>query len=105
MGSSFDRLYQAAVTRELLIRPGYLKDREDPLPLGSIVDLRRDTIPPGKTPKHPRDAGWVVAGYLQEKNGGWRGYQLVRGAFSIERATLTKYEAYDLVERYEVPVT
>lgn len=98
MGITFEQLHRATSRRSIWHTPGKLVEDEDPLPIGSLMNLRRH--PPTYT--HASEKGWAVTGYTRNSGGRWIGYVLVRGAFSVENTTISKAEAFDLVERYEV---
>jgi hypothetical protein len=98
LGCPLEVLNRTANARPFFLTPGKTVAGEKPLPLGSIVNLRRH--PP--TYDHPSERGWVVGGYRQNREGRWLGHTLYRGTVEVESALLSRCEAFDLVERFEV---
>lgn len=97
LGVSFFEMGLACSQRPLITKPGKLVEGESPLPLGSRVNLRRETIPGREL--DPRDADWVVLGYLQKPNGRWAGYDLRQGKWGLQVTTMSNVAAFDLIER------
>lgn len=95
LGCPLAKLLEVASKRPFFLTPGKTVAGEKPLPLGSIVNLRRH--PPTYT--HPEEKGWVVGGHRRNSEGRWIGSTLYRGAVAVESALLSRAEAYDLVER------
>lgn len=82
--------------------PGKTVEPEAPVPVGSRIDTRREM--PG-TPRAALDKGWTVAWYTRRSDGRWSGYVLLRKTTMggpVESTTMSRCEAFDLVERYEV---
>jgi hypothetical protein len=98
LGCSFEVMQQGLADAQLFLSPGSIVDDEKPLTIGTMLNLRREF--PG-TPKAERDVGWVVSGYTRKRGDRWTGYTLARHTVTVERATMSNCEAFDLLERYE----
>ncbi len=96
LGVSWSEVVIAASQHPLNRGPGKVTDDEKPLPIGTVLNLRRE-LPGGK--READDKGWRVAGYLQNSSGRWTGYDLRRGPWDLQTNTCGKAEAVDVVEQ------
>ncbi len=95
LGVTFHEVQIAASQHPLHFGPGKIVAGEKPLPIGTRIDLRRE-MPGSKRAED--DKGWRIAGYLQDNSGRWRGYDLRRGPWDLQTNTISRAEAFDVIE-------
>lgn len=94
LGCTWDQVVTAVSQHPIHTRPGKIVEGEKPLPIGTMLNLRREM--PG-TKNADDDKGWRVAGYLQRNDGRWTGYDLRRGPWDLQTNTCSKAEAVDVL--------